>query len=223
MAATARTQDISLLPEERHFQQKLDKAEKGIAKKLTFFLRHGETLPIGPDGYIEISQLYRPLGISSRTFNEELCLRIVAQDQKQRFSMIRRRRKVMIRANQGHSISTIRSEKLLTPIVDPDEVPVLIHGTYWKAWPLILECGGLSRMNRTHVHMTTALPDSGEVVSGMRQSSEIAIFVDARRAMEELNIRFFRSSNGVILTTSLIPVSCFAKVIRIEDRSIVEF
>jgi 2'-phosphotransferase len=37
---------------------------------------------------------------------------------------------LLIRANQGHSISTVEVE--LEEILDPSQTPVVIHGTYLK-------------------------------------------------------------------------------------------
>lgn len=57
------------------------------------------------------------------------------------------------------------------------------------------------------------------VISGMRNSSSILIFIDLRRALEK-DIKFYLSENGVVLSagdevTGIVPVDIFAKV---EER-----
>ncbi|KAK7705476.1 tRNA 2'-phosphotransferase [Botryosphaeria dothidea] len=104
----------------------------------------------------------------------------------------------LIRANQGHSITTVDSASLLAPL-SPASAPALcVHGTTAAAWPRILASGGLRPMGRNHVHLATGLPagftplddgattnSEGEkekkgeevvqapVISGMRNSSRI--------------------------------------------------
>ncbi|KAF2449754.1 hypothetical protein P171DRAFT_199312 [Karstenula rhodostoma CBS 690.94] len=120
----------------------------------------------------------------------------------------------VIRANQGHSIR-VESEGLLTPVeVEKGNVPgVVVHGTDEGAWELVLKGGGLRRMGRNHIHFAAGLPAGlGEVaaggeggkeaplvISGMRRSSTVLVYVDVLKAMEA-GIKFFVSENGVILT-----------------------
>ncbi|KAF2744845.1 phosphotransferase KptA/Tpt1 [Sporormia fimetaria CBS 119925] len=120
----------------------------------------------------------------------------------------------LIRANQGHSLA-VDATDLLTPItVEAGNVPsVCVHGTNDAAWKLILQSGGLRKMGRNHVHFAAGLPssftkppasDSPEaaqppVISGMRNSSTVLIYVDVRKALDA-GIKFWKSENGVILT-----------------------
>jgi len=46
----------------------------------------------------------------------------VRQDNKQRFSLLEEDGELLIRANQGHTVTTVTSESLLKPILSPDEV-----------------------------------------------------------------------------------------------------
>ena len=90
-------------------------------------------------------------------------------------------------------MQTVESEKLLKPILSPEEAPgkssttigrllvslyqivshllcfvvmaVCVHGTYRKNLESIL-ASGLKRMNRLHVHFSCGLPTDGEVISG---------------------------------------------------------
>jgi 2'-phosphotransferase len=121
----------------------------------------------------------------------------------------------LIRANQGHSMK-VDTEGLLTPITEEaGNVPdVCVHGTDEPAWKLILKSGGLRRMGRTHIHMASGLPagfktmasdategdrEAPPVISGMRKSSTILIYIDIRAALAA-GVKFFVSENGVILT-----------------------
>lgn len=141
----------------------------------------------------------------------------------------------LIRANQGHSIK-IAEDGLLEPItLDSDDLPdTVVHGTTFKAWPLIVRSGGLKTMGRTHVHFASGLPagfkslddDSHDrkdkhkepVISGMRSTSSILVYLDLEKALKA-GLKFWRSQNGVILSdgndSGLIPTEFFKSV---EDR-----
>jgi 2'-phosphotransferase len=66
----------------------------------------------------------------------------------------------LIRANQGHSlpISSIALE-LIPVTLEAGNIPkTVVHGTYYAAWRAIMETGGLSRMDRGHVHFAVGVP-----------------------------------------------------------------
>ena len=89
--------------------------------------------------------------------------------------------------------SSLQVEDLdLTPILLSDDVPVVVHGTYRRAWesirhevegmcwPLQLSYAdrlhsclmqGLSRMKRMHIHFAAGLPGDSGVISGTGQVS----------------------------------------------------
>jgi len=100
-----------------------------------------------------------------------------------------------IRANQGHSLKDVKLDH--APLTDSGQVPMAVHGTTHNAWNSI-QNRGLSRMTRQHIHLAQGVGGSG-VVSGMRNSSEVLIFVDLERAMKA-GVKFVLSSNGVVLT-----------------------
>lgn len=122
----------------------------------------------------------------------------------------------LIRANQGHSIK-VDTEGLLTPITETaGNVPeTVVHGTDESAWRLILKSGGLRKMTRNHIHFASGLPagfktlatrdstaeekEAPPVISGMRKSSTVLIYIDIRAALEA-GIKFYVSDNGVVLT-----------------------
>jgi 2'-phosphotransferase len=140
----------------------------------------------------------------------------------------------LIRANQGHSIK-VDEEGLMEPItLDSELPPTVVHGTTAKAWPLILSTGGLKKMTRNHIHFAAGLPagfkpledtaNAGDeiknepVISGMRNSSNVLIFIDIKKALEG-GLKFWRSANGVILSEGnqkgIVSVEYFR---RVEER-----
>lgn len=131
----------------------------------------------------------------------------VATSDKQRFGLRGEGPSEEIRANQGHSIEGVC---VGFEAVGSDKVQYALHGTYVDAWAIIAT-EGISRMSRTHVHLARDLPGESGVVSGMRSSCEVLIWVDIARA-EAHGLAFGQSENGVILTEGPIPPSCFHRV-----------
>ncbi|XP_063801013.1 tRNA 2'-phosphotransferase 1 [Pseudophryne corroboree] len=167
-----------------------------LSKLLSYALRHGAVtlgLPIGSDGFVPVSSLLTLPQF--RSFSQGDIERVVRCNDKQRFTLRSStpESQLEIRANQGHSLQV---EVDLTPV--GTELPAqAIHGTYLRHWSSILAYG-LSRMKRTHIHLSTQLPGE-EVVSGMRRDCEVAIYIDLPKAMAD-QIPFFWSANHVLLT-----------------------
>ncbi|KAE8607458.1 hypothetical protein XENTR_v10011191 [Xenopus tropicalis] len=103
---------------------------------------------------------------------------------------------------QFRTFSQVDIERVVEVELTPlgEELPnQAIHGTYFRHWPSIQQ-RGLSRMNRTHIHLCTELPGEGqECISGMRRDCEVAIFIDLPKAVAD-GLLFFWSSNRVLLT-----------------------
>ena len=57
-------------------------------------------------------------------------------------------------------------------------------------------------MGRRHIHLATGLPGDDGVISGMRRSSEVHVFVSVVQAAAE-GVVFYRSKNNVILTAGV--------------------
>eukprot|EP00013_Stygamoeba_regulata_P004485 CAMPEP_0177637844 /NCGR_PEP_ID=MMETSP0447-20121125/5180_1 /TAXON_ID=0 /ORGANISM="Stygamoeba regulata, Strain BSH-02190019" /LENGTH=117 /DNA_ID=CAMNT_0019139783 /DNA_START=263 /DNA_END=617 /DNA_ORIENTATION=- len=91
----------------------------------------------------------------------------------------------------------VKSEELLTPLTDPAAVKVAVHGTY-----LSQKATGLSRMGRNHIHLASEEPQSTELISGMRASCEVLLYIDLASALAD-NIPFFLSANRVVLTSGI--------------------
>ena len=123
---------------------------------------------------------------------------------------------MLIRATQGHTIKTVKTEELLDRIKNPFEYNQIIHGTYREPLPLIMQTG-LNRMARNHMHLAIGLPGNG-VISGMRTSCEIVVDINMTKAMHgQHKIPFHISSNKVVLTEGLedgsLPVEYFRWVL----------
>ena len=195
------------------------KWENSLSRKLAQVLRHGNS--IGKDGYLTIEELlevdtFRRYN-EVHGFNIDVLRRIVSTNSKQRFSLVEEGGECKVRANQGHnSDSEISTEQLLTEITDAQDIPVVIHGTTFEAYSMIERSGMLKSMGRKHLHFTTALPQDGGVVSGMRTSAQDAIYLNVVDAMAS-NIKFYRSDNGVILTEVDVPACYFKKVEKIYE------
>lgn len=85
----------------------------------------------------------------------------------------------------------------LVPITSSNGIEV-IHGTYFRCWPKIKN-EGLSRMQRNHIHFAFGLPDNKQVISGIRNTAQVFIYIDLDLALKD-GLEFFKSPNGVILS-----------------------
>ncbi|XP_024023089.1 tRNA 2'-phosphotransferase 1 isoform X1 [Morus notabilis] len=203
-----------------------------LGRLLTRILRHMASelnLNMRSDGYVKVNDL---LKLNLKTFaNIPLgshpvyeIREAVRRDNKQRFSLLEENGELLIRANQGHTITAVESERLLKPILSADEIPVCVHGTYKKNLESILE-SGLKRMKRFHVHFSCGLPMDGEVISGMRRDVNVLIFLDVKKALEE-GMKLYVSDNKVILTEGfdgVVPVKYFKKIDSWPSRQPIPF
>ncbi|KIP02297.1 hypothetical protein PHLGIDRAFT_16631 [Phlebiopsis gigantea 11061_1 CR5-6] len=181
-----------------------DNPEVRLSKTVSWILRHGaaqEGLELRPDGYARVHDLRPKL----KDMTLEAIQDLVQNDAKTRFSLIQEPDPSSgscdavwwIRANQGHSLKTVKLD--LYPIQSLSDIPtgIAVHGTNAAAWDII-KSQGLSKMTRNHIHLAQGVPGSG-VISGMRNSASILIYVDVQKALDA-GIKFYLSSNGVILT-----------------------
>lgn len=74
----------------------------------------------------------------------------------------------------------------LEPITNSKEYPTVIHGTNLKSWNSIKQ-SGLRRMNRIHIHFAPGEPGDEGVISGMRNSAQIYIYVDISKAISGID------------------------------------
>lgn len=219
--------------------------EVQVSKKLSSLLRHNaekEGLQLLDGGYINLNDVLSNRNLRSLKVTFDEVRQIVQENDKQRFTMIPIKEGIdptssdpknfLIRANQGHSLK-VEAEGLLTPITAANAPETVVHGTTHSAWCLIVASGGLKPMGRNHAHFASGLPpgfksviDEGKVdgvaapvISGMRNSSTVLMFLDLKKAMDE-GVEFWLSDNGVILSAGnaegLIPLQFFK---RVEDRT----
>ena len=107
--------------------------------------------------------------------------------------------KEYIKANQGHTIKHVESDASLKRVTNPEMIgSCLVHGTTSKAWLEIFKSGGLNRMKRNHIHIAMGLPGAAGVISGMRNSSDVHIFLDGKKMLEN-EVKLYKSANNVIL------------------------
>lgn len=166
-----------------------------ISKALSYLLRHGaekEKLPIDSQGWVAVDAVLSNNRIRTHKASLEDIQKIVAQNEKQRFSLRQDEAGWQICANQGHTLKTITPElTLLTKESMPRQV---YHGTF-KLKLASIEQEGLSRMARNHIHLTS---DAAWSKLGIRASCNTLIFIDTDKCIDD-GFVFWRSSNGVVL------------------------
>ncbi|TMW54221.1 hypothetical protein DOY81_000720 [Sarcophaga bullata] len=200
-------------------QQKSCDNLTGLSKKLSWLLRHGavkEGLHIQPDGFVKVQDILEHQNYKN-CFTMEVLQKLVAEDQKQRYTLQRNALtgQYEIRANQGHTLKEVEDEECLKSIMAHDEVPMAVHGTYYRHWDSI-KAKGLNRMSRNHIHF--AISDSKrQNISGFRSDCQLLIYLDIKQVLESGHLKLYRSENNVVLCTGLadgsIPTKYFAKVV----------
>ncbi|XP_035829468.1 tRNA 2'-phosphotransferase 1 [Aplysia californica] len=146
-------------------------------------------------GFLYVDDLLRHQDFRDTTI--EQIQQIVDTNDKQRFTLETDNDtgRLKIRANQGHTMQIDELE--LKPIVNAEEFPVVVHGTYEKNVDKILT-EGLKPMGRNHVHFAAGEPGQDGVISGMRTSCTVAIYLNLQRAVDG-GLKFYQSANNVIL------------------------
>ncbi len=158
-------------------------------------------------GFVSVSEIIKRC--NNITFEE--IEKIVNDNDKKRFELEKRINGWYIRAVQGHSIPNINPD--LELINDPSEIPIVVHGTNYNAYNIIKNTG-LNRMARQHIHFAHGTFDDLTVISGMRKTAKVMIFINVEKAMAD-GIQFYKSSNGVILSEGIdgvIKPEYFSKV-----------
>jgi len=93
-------------------------------------------------------------------------------------------------------------------------------------------------MTRTHIHFASGLPTDtdGGVISGMRKSCGVRVYLDAARCAaavatakddDDDDLAFYSSENGVILTsgvgdTGILPIRYFSHVTDSEGTILLD-
>ena len=166
------------------------KKRNTTSKFISLILRHHpEAIGIELDehGWANVAELIE--GVSrTRPLNMEELERIVAEDEKQRYSF--NEDKTLIRANQGHSIPV---DVELEEVVPPE---VLYHGTGEK-FTASIDVQGLIPKSRLYVHLSGD-PETARKV-GQRHGRPVIYLVRSGEMYRD-GFRFYRSVNGVWLT-----------------------
>ncbi len=179
----------------------MTESERSTGRFLSLILRHHpEVIGIELDehGWADVSELIE--GISrTRPFDFKLLEKIVAEDEKQRYSFNEDR--TLIRANQGHSIPVdVELKKKAPP-------KILWHGTGEKYVESILR-QGLIPKSRLYVHLSSDYDTAKKV--GSRHGRPVVFEVAAGKMLED-GYDFFQSVNKVWLTKS-VPVKYLKKL-----------
>lgn len=224
-----------------------------LSHTLSWVLRH-KAIDLGlnmkPDGYVKVQDLLdctHPRLKGKWTL--EQIQEVVAQSDKQRYKLemkpvsnyhkvsssmnsetnqIQEESLVLcIRANQGHSISIIDSNLLLKhlSVNEINLLPMVVHGSTTEAWENFIKIKGLSRMTRNHIHFAQGLPKDNHVISGMRKSCDVYIYIDTTKSLQD-DIKFYQSENRVILSagineSGIIPPIYFSKVMSSSGISLI--
>uniref|UniRef100_A0A0B6Y796 2'-phosphotransferase n=1 Tax=Arion vulgaris TaxID=1028688 RepID=A0A0B6Y796_9EUPU len=188
-----------------------------LSRALSYLLRHGaekEGFRLLPGGFLYVDDILKHSNFYP--FSMEDVQNVVESNDKKRFTLeldsVTGRLK--IRANQGHSLEV--NDLDLEPITDASDYPIVIHGTYLRPFKLIKK-EGLKRMGRNHVHFAAGEPGKDGVISGMRKSCTVTIYLNLAKALED-GLKFYLSANKVILCPGndegVIPPIYFDKVIE---------
>ncbi|KAK4469796.1 hypothetical protein MN116_007311 [Schistosoma mekongi] len=169
-----------------------------LSKKLAWILRHGAEnvgMNYEPGGYLYVDKILQLEPFQG--VRVEDILRVVNSNDKKRYELLENPEngRLKIRAFQGHSVVIDGLD--ITLIKNPEDYPTVIHGTYFRNWESIRK-EGLKRMHRTHIHFAPGEIGESGVISGMRSSAEIIIYIDLIKAMND-GYKFYISKNNVIL------------------------
>ncbi|XP_067031889.1 tRNA 2'-phosphotransferase 1-like isoform X1 [Acropora muricata] len=189
-----------------------------LSKALSYILRHGaakEGLQM-TEGFVFVDDLLKLRQF--KHYSEDEVQRVVRDNDKQRFSLRNdpSTNRLQVRANQGHSMQV--DDLDLELIIDHTKAPKVIHGTYRDCWEQI-EVQGLSKMKRNHIHFAIGEPGEDGVISGIRGSCEILIYINLKKALND-GFKFYRSANNVILCPGneegFLPPCYFQRVCQIK-------
>ena len=97
-----------------------------------------EGLELQSDGYVFLDDVLRHPTFAAKYTMDDVH-QCVATDDKKRFGLKTDENtgKEMIRAHQGHSMEEAKVD--MREITDPNEFPVVLHGTYLRHWQSIQE------------------------------------------------------------------------------------
>lgn len=196
-----------------------EKRDRNISKALSYLLRHGAldaNLPIDSEGFVPVDNILSHNRLKSLKTTFQDIQRITECNDKQRFTLDSiDGGHFKIKANQGHSLKVV-GDSHLKPLIKTGDFPqVIVHGTYRRNLDAIVSAGGLSRMGRNHIHFAKGLIGENGVISGMRHSCDVMIYLDVAK-VEKAGLQFYESDNGVILCAGnengIVPLEMVEKI-----------
>ncbi len=159
-----------------------------IGKRMSYLLRHNpEDLKMDENGWVNVNDLLKKLGATFDQVKE-----IVDTNDKKRFAYDSTMTK--IRASQGHTIEVDLKLKEVEPPL------FLYHGTSPTFVDAILHSGGLSKMERNHVHLSSNEITAYQVGKRHSKHLEPAILKVESGKMYKDGYKFYLSENNVWLT-----------------------
>ena len=171
-----------------------------ISKFISLVLRHKPqeaNLVLDKFGYARTSELVAGVKKKYSEFNNDILIKIVETDEKQRYSF--KDNGKLIRANQGHSFPVDLGLEAQQPPL------LLFHGTSTKYLDSIMEKGIISK-SRQYVHLSKDV-DTAHTV-GLRHGAGTVILVVSAEQMWKDGYKFFLSDNGVWLVDK-VPTKYF--------------
>lgn len=173
--------------------------EEALSRALSKTLRHAaksQNIPQDKHGWCKVEDLLSHAPYTNMQTSADAIFSVVALDKKGRYELSED--KQQIRAVQGH---TVEVDVGLIPLTLATLPEVIVHGTYQQAWDQI-KTSGLNKMKRQHIHMASGLPKDSGVISGMRTSSQVYIYIDGTQLLKD-SIPLFIAKNGAILSPGM--------------------
>lgn len=170
--------------------------KESSSKFISLVLRHqpeAAYIQLDEHGWADVGQLLEGLKRTGRNISMAELEEIVRTDDKQRYSF--NEDKMLIRANQGHSIPVDVELKEQEP---PE---YLYHGTADRFYESI-QRQGLRPMSRLYVHLSKDIETAVKV--GRRHGKPIVLKIHSG-VMYRDGVSFYRSENGVWLTKNVEP------------------
>ena len=206
-----------------------------VSKALAGCLRHGHHPPVTATsaGWVLLEDLLSWPRISKQHTTPGDLLEIARNNAKSRYEIRPSDRTYYMRAVQGHSRTDVYDEDLLERYTEETLPEVLLHGTKWHLYDAIRDQGIMPQAllaqqgrsgkgkkgseGRRHVHLISEEDRGQDVLSGFRENATMVIAVDARHAMRQ-GATFYRSKNGVVLTSDRIPSASILHYESLRDN-----
>lgn len=202
-----------------------------ISKALAAVLRHGKMgFTMDNEGFVWVDQIltHNYFAKQQVTFEDIKRISVNPIDGIKRFFLIKDDvfKQYKIRALQGHTVEVIDLDLLPVTLDDTCHMPFAIHGTFWKAWEKIKNQGLKLQNNRTHLHFQPGTLGKGcepaDLVKRFRNNCEVLVYIDLAKIIEA-GIRFYKSSNNVVLTKGdhqgRVPARFFLKAVHISPTT----